>query len=266
MTLKLHAMTCGWLDMPYGLMLEGREGVLRVPLPSFLIEHPKGTVLFDTGLPLGMQGDKESQRKEIGETADAIEPCFNAGEEVSARLRAGGFDPDRIDILINSHLHPDHAGGNALIPNARWILQEREWACGCSAHSEEHLMFKSHYDLGHDRHFVDGEHDVFGDGSVVCMPTYGHTPGHQSLRLKLDEGEVILTADACYLRQTLEQLHLPGILDDKEEMLKSLEFLRKRRSNGARLILGHDPVTWPSINKGPLAEVTYAQIKAAPFS
>ena len=54
------------------------------------------------------------------------------------------------------------------------------------------------FDLGHKLRLVDGEHDVFGDGSVVCLPTHGHTPGHQSLRLRLDGGEIVLAADARY--------------------------------------------------------------------
>jgi N-acyl homoserine lactone hydrolase len=264
--LKLHAMTCGWLEMPSPLLLEGVEGVMAVPLPSFLIEHPKGTVLFDSGLPLGMQGDKDAQRGEVGDVAYQVEPRFKAGEEVGARLRAADRDPEKIDILINSHLHPDHAGGNAQIPNARLIVQEREWLCGCSPDCTEHFMNPAHYDLGHDKLLVDGEHDVFGDGSIVCIPTYGHTVGHQSLRLKLDGGEVILTADACYLRKTFEDLHLPGLLADRDAMLESLGRLRASRDKGAKLVVGHDPDLWPHLNQGPLEELSLARISAAPFS
>ncbi|TMA68197.1 MAG: MBL fold metallo-hydrolase, partial [Deltaproteobacteria bacterium] len=75
------------------------------------------------------------------------------------------------------------------------------------------------YDTGHEVLAVDGEHDLFGDGRVVCLPTYGHTPGHQSLRVRLGGGDVVLTADACYLRRTLEELHLPAIVHDPPAML-----------------------------------------------
>jgi N-acyl homoserine lactone hydrolase len=66
------------------------------------------------------------------------------------------------------------------------------------------------FDLGHELRLLDGEHDVFGDGSVVCLPMHGHTPGQQSLRLRLDSGggEVVLTADACYFCQTLRERRL----------------------------------------------------------
>ena len=100
---------------------------------------------------------------------------------------------------------------------------------------------------------VDGEHDLFGDGSVVCIPTYGHTPGHQSLRVRLDTGEVVLAADACYLRQTLEALHLPSLYVDAEAMLDSLRMLRKLRDGGARIFFGHDPELWATLPMAPKA-------------
>ena len=81
------------------------------------------------------------------------------------------------------------------------------------------------FDLGHKSRLVDGQHDVFGDGSVVCLPTYGHTPGHQSLRLRLDRGEVVLAADACYFCQTLRERRLPRNMYDREAMLASLDRL-----------------------------------------
>jgi glyoxylase-like metal-dependent hydrolase (beta-lactamase superfamily II) len=114
-------------------------------------------------------------------------------------------------------------------------------------------MNPAHYDLGHDRILIDGEYDVFGDGSVVCLPTHGHTPGHQSLRLRLDCGTVILTADACYMRKTLADSHLPGIVSDRETMLRSLKFLKSCQAKGDHLVFGHDPDQWAAICAGPLS-------------
>ena len=108
---------------------------------------------------------------------------FSPGEEVSARLEAIGRDPGKIDLLINSHFHFDHVGGNALIPNATMLVQRREWDAGMDPDTAaRHGYNPRDFDLGHKLRLVDGEHDVFGDGSVVCLPTHGHTPGHQSLR------------------------------------------------------------------------------------
>ena len=97
------------------------------------------------------------------------------------------------------------------------------------------------YDLGHARRLVDGEHDLFGDGSVICVPTHGHTPGHQSLRVRLASGDVVLTADACYLRRALDAMQLPPVVHDRDAMLASYRRLRALEAAGARLYFGHDP-------------------------
>ena len=151
---------------------------------------------------------------------------FQPGEEVSARLEAIDRDPGKIDLIINSHFHFDHVGGNALIPNATMLVQRREWEAGMDPDTAARRGFNPRdFDLGHKSRLVDGEHDVFGDGSVVCLPTYGHTPGHQSLRLRLDHGEIVLAADACYFCQTLRERRLPRNMYDREAMLASLDRL-----------------------------------------
>jgi len=125
---KLYAMTCGWITMPYGFFMAGETGSLAIPVPCYLIEHPKGTVLFDTGLELPLQSEDESVvKKALGGFADLTTVDFVPGEDVAKRLEAFGVDPLKINFIINSHLHFDHCGGNACIPNARLIIQKREW-------------------------------------------------------------------------------------------------------------------------------------------
>ena len=92
---------------------------------------------------------------------------------------------------------------------------------------------------------------MFGDGSVTCIPTYGHTLGHQALRVRLAGGDVVLAADACYLRRTLEELHLPPVVRDREAMLASLRHLRALRERGARIFYGHDPELWAGMPQAP---------------
>jgi glyoxylase-like metal-dependent hydrolase (beta-lactamase superfamily II) len=170
---------------------------------------------------------------------------FAPGEELSARLAGRGVDPGEVRWLVTSHLHFDHVGGNAQLPRARWVLQRREWE---AARDDEwrarNFVDPRDYDLGHDRLLVDGEHDLFGDGAVVCLPTFGHTPGHQSLRVRTVGGDVVLTADACYLRRTLEDGVLPPNAFDAEAMRASLARLRALRDGGARLVFGHEPEGW----------------------
>ena len=98
---------------------------------------------------------------------------------------------------------------------------------------------------------LDGEYDVFGDGTVVCLPTDGHTPGHQSLRLRLGSGDVVLAADACYFCQTLRERRLPRYVHDREAMLASLDRLDALERSGARIFFGHDPIFWQTVPQAP---------------
>jgi len=100
---------------------------------------------------------------------------------------------------------------------------------------------------------VEGEHDWFGDGSVVCLPTYGHTPGHQSLRVRTEHGgELVLCGDACYLHESLERMHAPGVLADKEDALAVFRRFREMRARGARIMYGHDPEFWKTVPQAPV--------------
>jgi glyoxylase-like metal-dependent hydrolase (beta-lactamase superfamily II) len=86
---------------------------------------------------------------------------------------------------------------------------------------------------------------------LVCVPTYGHTPGHQSLRVRLDSGDVVLSGDACYFRKTLETLRLPRFAYDREAQVESLRRLRLLRDQGARVVFGHDPEQWAGVPQAP---------------
>ncbi len=267
MSVRLYGMTCGWLTMPFHFFLPGAEGWIAIPVPAYLVVHPKGSALFDTGLETALQSkDPHVRDAALGPAAGFGLPTFEPGEDVAGRLRAFGVDPDRIDYLINSHLHIDHCGGNAAIRNARLLVQRREWEAGRTPELiAENLYMPRHYDLGHDRLEVDGEHDLFGDGSVVLVPTYGHTPGHQSLRVKLADGEVFLAADACYLREALESMALPdpAVVRSAEAMRANYEFLQRIEREGAVIVFGHDPDQWRHLNKGPIEEITSARVMNA---
>lgn len=244
MTVKLYAFTCGIITGPRGHMMVGEVGQITFPVPAYLIEHPKGRALFDTGLHPGLRSEPE---KRFGTRRAAMfQIDLPPGAEISARLEAIDRDPDAIDLIISSHLHFDHVGGNALVRNATLVVQRREWAAGTEPDAaEKRAFFAVDYDLGHKLRLIDGEHDVFGDGSVVCLPTHGHTPGHQSLKVRLDGGEVVLTADCCYFCQTLRERRLPAMVDDRNQFLASLDKLEVLEQAGARLF----SVTIPNSGK-----------------
>ena len=250
MTLNVYALTLGHLTGDLGRLMEGGEGRVRLPIPAYLIEHPKGTALFDTGLHPDCQHDPAGR---LGERlAGLFAFDYRPGEEVSARLEALGRDPGRIDLVINSHFHFDHVGGNSLIPNATMLVQRREWDAGMDPDSAAKRGFDPRdFDLGHKLRLLDGEHDVFGDGSVICLPTYGHTPGHQSLKLKLAGGDVVLAADSCYFCRTLRERRLPRYAYDHQQMYDSLDQLAALESAGARIFFGHDPEFWATVPQAP---------------
>ncbi len=254
MEMRVFAFACGWITVDLGSLLERETGRLRIPVPVYLIDHPRGRALFDTGLHPSMGTDAAGR---MGRMADLFEIDFGIGEDLASRLGSLEVQPEGIDLLVNSHLHFDHAGGNELIPNARLVVQRPEWAAGQDSELRRANAFNpKDYDLGHDLLLVEGEHDLFGDGRAVCIPTYGHTPGHQSLRLRLESGrEIVLTADACYLRRTLEEMHLPRILHDADAMRASLRMLRSLRESGIDIFYGHDPEFWETVPQAPL-EVT----------
>src|SRR5262249_21546125 len=126
--MKLYAMTCGWLTGSLGFLIENGQGEITMPIPAYLVEHPKGRLLFDTGMHPDCQHDPAGH---VGtRIADAFRFHYKKGEEVSARLEAIGHDPARIEMIVNSHLHFDHVGGNASIPNATVVVQRSEWEAG----------------------------------------------------------------------------------------------------------------------------------------
>ncbi len=254
MSVRIYAMTCGWLTMPMPFLIDGTEGTCRIPIPAYLVRHPRGDVLFDSGMSLRAQRDGAESLSEA--LRPYFEIHFEPNEEVSARLQAFEVDPARVDYLVSSHLHFDHCGGHELIPNARVVVQKREW----EAATVPELQAANHFDPldfdhGHERLEVDGEHDLFGDGTLTCIPTFGHTPGHQSLRVETAAGAVVLCGDACYLRRTLEEMRLPAevAVNDAAAMRASLERLRALQARGARLIYGHDPEFWADIPQAPAA-------------
>jgi glyoxylase-like metal-dependent hydrolase (beta-lactamase superfamily II) len=248
--MRIFALTCGWVTGDAGGFLAGATGRLRVPVPCFLVEHPRGLVLFDSGLHPGVATDPA---RHLGWLASVFDVELGADDGVAARLRALGHAPEAVRWLVTSHLHFDHVGGHASIPDATLVVQRAEWEAGRDGERARRLGFDpANYDLGHAVRLVDGAHDLFGDGRIVCVPTPGHTPGHQSLQLRTDDGrEILLTADACYLRRTLEERRLPPLAWDLDAMRSSLDRLAARRDAGATLVFGHDPAEWAAMPQAP---------------
>src|SRR5580700_5319586 len=176
MTVKLYAFTCGTVTSEFAHLMEGGEGDITLPIPVFLIEHPRGRALFDTGLHPDCQHDAATR---LGKRlAGLFQIAFAPGEEVSARLAAIGRDPGKIDLIINSHFHFDHVGGNGLIPNATMLVRRSEWEAAMERDiAVPHGFNRRDFDLGHKRPLIEGEHNVFGDRTVVSCRRTATRPG-----------------------------------------------------------------------------------------
>jgi N-acyl homoserine lactone hydrolase len=232
----LFAFTCGHITLPMGFFLAGEPGKVKVPACCYLIDHPKGLAIFDTGFSPRFTGMTEG----LGKIVDMPD-----GHNIADRLRELGVDPERIEWVINSHLHLDHAGGNALLPNATILVQQGEYEFGMGG--EDGAYHTVDFDTGQPFRQVSGEHDLFGDGTVVLFPTAGHTPGHQSVRVTTSDGQAVLAGDCCNMRRSLDDMHLPDHAWSLDACRGSLETLAVLRQKGARIFYGHDPEFWAGI-------------------
>jgi N-acyl homoserine lactone hydrolase len=216
----------------------GADGRVTLSVSAWLVRHPRGTVLFDTGMPASFV-DGSARTRRISEF---LTIGFSAENRVDAQLEAYSQDPGRVDFVVVSHLHFDHVGGLSMLPNATLVIQRREWESGMAvARDADTLHERKDYDLGHPVLLVDGEHDLFGDDAVLCLPTPGHTVGHQSLRVRLVTGQqVVLASDCCYFARTLDSGALPTFGHDLEQQRRSLARLRRLRDDGTTIIPGHD--------------------------
>ncbi len=244
MTVRVRLMTCGWLEADLSMLMVGGEGRVRLPIPSVLIEHTRGSAVFDTGLHAELADDTSRLRS----SADLFDVHMGADDALGPRLRALDVDPASVTFIINSHLHFDHCGGNAAVPNATLLVQQPEWRAGhIDKLIERDVYNPADFELGQPVQLLEGEHDVFGDGSVRLVPTYGHTAGHQSLVVRTDQTEYVFCADTCYFKATLERNALPGFGYDLAAQARSLDWLRSMQANGAQLVFGHDPDQWPAL-------------------
>ena len=248
--MKVFALHCGTLTAPMAAFVDGEEGIASVPVPAYLIDHPKGLVVVDTGMPPLMR----SNPKEAvgGFLASVFTPSYAPGQGLTEQITLAGYDPARVASIVNTHLHFDHGGGNALLPEARVVVQKRELDAAAAERASPGSGYVMRHALeGRDILAVDGAHDLFGDGRIVLMPTYGHTAGHQSVKLSCEGGETILAGDCCYFHRTLTDLKLPGFAHSADDQRESIRRLKAMQDKGARIIPGHDAEVMASLNAAP---------------
>jgi glyoxylase-like metal-dependent hydrolase (beta-lactamase superfamily II) len=235
---------------------------LAVPVPAFLVEHPRaGPILIDTGLHSSVATKPSANLGSV--TARAFTGLrMDAEQAVPAQLRQRDIDPARVEAVVMTHLHADHASGISEFPHATFVVSSAEWEAA-TRRGQFQGYVKRQFDHAFDYRLLDFEgpeaesfatfgrsFDLFGDGSVRCVYTPGHTPGHLSVVLRLRRREVLVAGDAVYLRRNLDELRLSHRTADDHLSARSLREIRQYASEtpDALVIPGHDWGVWEELD------------------
>lgn len=257
---ELLAMTGGRLKALRSLR-SSRESWLRVPVPAFLIEHPGvGAILVDTGLHASVAVDpKQNLGPVIGRLYDVE---MKPEQAVAAQLRRREMAPSDVKVVVMTHLHMDHTSAISDFTDATYVLGQGEWTAfsgprpTLSGYVRKHAAHAVEYrEVIYTGPAIDSyatfgrSFDLFGDGSMRLLHTPGHTPGHQSLALRLKGREVLLAGDAIYFTETLDDERRGLFLDDEHNWRRSLrEIQLYRRENPDALIIPcHDGALWKKL-------------------
>jgi N-acyl homoserine lactone hydrolase len=252
---RVVPLRLGTMSNAADVMIPGASGRVSYPVPGYVVMHPRGVVVFDTGLHPPLMHSSE----ELDALANVFTIDMNDDDLLERRLAHVDIDPAAVTHLVNSHLHFDHCGQNAALPEATTIVQRAEWAEANNPPPLSYVGVPLEEVGAGSLHLIDGAHDVFGDGSVVCVPTPGHTPGHQSLLVTSGESaarsSVLLVGDACYFRSMLDDDVTPTYAVDEAGQRASYAVLRQYEHDGAHLVFSHDTTNWDRIPAGLCSDV-----------
>lgn len=237
-------------------MNQGEGEDYEIPVPWFLVMHPKGAVLIDGGLAAEGLADPKAY---WGDSVEVFRPVMTPKQGCLAQLAALGVRPDDIRFVLLSHLHSDHTGAIGRFPKATHIVQRREYDY---AFAPDWFAAAAYARRDFDRpgltwQFLDGEasddFDLYGDGCIRMQFTPGHSPGHQSVLLDLpNSGPIILAIDAAYTWDHWHDKALPGLMSSASEAARSVRKLRFLADRvGAMVVPGHDPQAWAGFRQAP---------------
>ena len=239
-TPRLYAFNCGTIDVSdISVFSPGVDVGKKKTLTDscYLIVHPKGALMWDTGLSdeiAAMPGGKQLSEKFHG----------SLKKTVAAQLKEAGFSPDSVTHLGLSHMHFDHIGNVGLFPKATLLMQKEEYASAFGADAAKFGNDAKNYPtLGaNPKQELSGDHDVFGDGSVVIKRAVGHTPGHQSLFVKLTKtGNILLSGDLAHFTKNWDNRRVPSFNFDKDMSVKAMNDMAAfMKENKARFWIQHD--------------------------
>ena len=247
--MKMHMLEAGSVRMRKGIYLPAEKSeTIDLPVSCALIRHEKGNVLFDTGCHPSVSEDPPGR---WGGLARMMTPLMPPGVNVLNSLKAVGLEPDDIDLVVCSHLHPDHCGCNQFFRKAQFFVHAREMEAAKADGAISAGYLPQEWDHGLPTTEVKGQHDLFGDGRSVLVPLPGHTPGTMGLRVELSKsGTFLLASDAVSLLQNLDESSVPKNTWSADLYLHSFGEIRSMRERGATIVCGHDAGQWNSLRKG----------------
>jgi len=245
---KVYVFDCGTVSMANLDMfnIQAHESSVReLFVPCYLIKHDKGILLWDAGLP-----------KTVADAQGPVE--FEGGKMVYDRwivdqLADMGITPADISYAAYSHLHFDHAGAaNAMVVNTV-LMQRTEWEAAFEEGREfvDTTLFDGLKQAN--LTLIDGDYDIFGDGSVTLIYAPGHTTGHQVLLVKLDKfGPLLISGDLYHTQANRTLRRIPKFNYNAEQSFASIDKVEKLLAEtGATLWIEHDKALADTLKKAP---------------
>ena len=246
---KLMVFDCGSIEFDdvSAFSLSNDETPVRsLFVPCYLIEHPNGRLFWDAGLPLAMAGKGTIDN-------DGVRMRYDVS--IEHQLADIGITPADIELVAFSHMHYDHVGAANLFGASTLLIQDTEFDAAFTGEDTIEFFQPALYAGLKDskRQILDGDHDVFGDGSVVIVDAPGHTPGHQVLLLRLTNfGPLLLSGDLYHFRKSRELRRAPQFNTNAEQTFESMDKVEALvAAEGATFWIEHDQALARTLRMAP---------------
>ena len=222
---------------------------ITIPVSMWVLKHPKGIVVFDTGNNVAISDSADNCKKYwAAGSCDFLKPNQKRSDVIDMQLKKLGIGIDDVKVVISSHSHLDHAGNIGMFPKAIHVMQKKELYQGWWPEKFQGREPNGSFVLndmnaarGYNFFEIEGDYDLFGDGTVKIISTPGHTLGHQSLKVKLPQtGTVILTQDAIWMQENADG-YVAGLNYSVKDWTDSANKRKMMRDlEGAKLLSAHD--------------------------
>jgi N-acyl homoserine lactone hydrolase len=219
---------------------------VTIPVSMWVIDHPKGLVVFDTGNNVAVS-DGGCKKHWVPGNCDGLKPSQKREDVIDRQLQKLGYSTDKVKAVVTSHAHLDHIGNIKMFPKAIHVIQKKEMyqAWWPERFQRDGGVFVVGDFDGPARDFtyleLDGDYDLFGDGAVQILSTPGHTLGHQSMKVKLGSGQtIVITQDAVWMKENLDG-YPAGLNYSVKDYTDSVNRLKMIRDlEGAEIFMAHD--------------------------